>query len=235
MLKFLKGKIQRRYLIDIWGKYRLRLHKENIDKTAKYFYKINKLLKDMWAFRNKRYVYQLRVFYKFNPPKRLDPEFVKSKMISFYYFNLSTWKLKKILERSFRVKATPLHYLFNRLDGRFLYILFKLGYEQNLFLIERKFAYHKPFIINNKVVSNANTFLNLGDWCYIKPKMRRRMYKFFLNKLYGQQILQWFPNNFLFEPVNFLFMMMRPYKKSDVFFFNKIDIMKINELGHFLR
>lgn len=233
MLKFLKGKLQRRFLIDIWGRYRLR--KGKLDKTARYFYRIYKMRKDMWAFRNKRYVYQLRVFYKFNLPKRLNPDFVKAKMLGFYYFDLSTHKLKKLLDRSFRVRNTPYHYLYSRLDGRLLYILFKMGYEQNLFLVEAKFKHQRPFILNDKECVTSNSFLSLGDWFYLKPILRKTYWKFFGVKLKERKVLQWFPSNFFYEPRNFLFIMRRKFRGNDIFNIHKLDVMKINELGNFLR
>lgn len=235
MLKFLKGKLQRRFLLDIWGKYRLTLTLKNIDRTAYYFYRVKKTYRDMWAFRNKRYVYQLRVFYKFKLPRRLNPDYLKAKHLHYYYFNLSIWKLKKLLKDSFRRRTTPINHLLSRLDGRLLYILFKLGYEQNLFILEKKYAYQRPFILNNKEFWNVNKFLSVGDWLYLKPKLREEYWNFFMYKLKNGQVLQWFPKNFWYEPRNFLFVMSRKFREGDIFYIDKLDYMKINELGNFLR
>lgn len=238
MLKFLKGNIQRRFLLDIWGFYRLNykiIDSGKVDRTLIFFFKIYKALRELWRFRNRRYVYQLKNFLKFNLPKKLDDNFFKTKLLTYYYFSFTKNKLKFIFYKSFKVQNTPIHYLLNNLEGRFIYILFKLGFEKNLFLIKQRLIFEKPFVVNNKLRNNYNIKLNLGDWCYIRKNIRLNYKYYFLLKFDNFSILQWFPKNIYFNYYFFLFFLLRNYRLNDIFFINKLDLFKLNELNHFLR
>ena len=201
-----------------------------LTKAANFIRVINDQSRQRFKYYKMDFIFTLRKRINFRRQKRFKKDFLRPRLLYYFYIIISRRNFMKIANRAKKRKGYYIENYLGLLEGRLFMMVYRSHLISNLFMI-RYVITHNMFWVNEKIRVHSNSLMKPGDFLWFGDHEWKRLFKRDLLLRILDGVILWPVPKYLIFSTKFMFVLFwrLPRFEEIIYPAGKIDIYLAND------